>query len=86
MRIATRSPLLSANGTEMNIVRHIAFDGIAMPHLVPIDTAAPDFAPATITDAEAAAMFRACPNLFRLWEVSDLQAAILLDLLVRSCA
>lgn len=57
-----------------------------MPQLVPIDTTAPDFTPAPITDAEAAAMFRACLNLFRLWEVSDLQAAILLDLPIRSYA
>lgn len=31
-----------------------------------------------ITDAEAAAMARAVVNLFRLWEVSDREAAILL--------
>ena len=57
-----------------------------MPELVPIDISAPDFAPAPIDDAEAAAMFRACLNLFRLWGVSDLQAAILLDLPPRSYA
>jgi hypothetical protein len=38
----------------------------------------------TITDAEAAAMFRAAVNLFRLWDMTDDQAAILLDVPVRS--
>lgn len=57
-----------------------------MPLLVPIDTSTPEFVPAPITDAEAAAMFRACLNLFRLWDVSDAQAATLLDLPARSYA
>ena len=57
-----------------------------MPLLVPIDTAPPEFVPAPITDAEAAAMFRACLNLLRLWDVSDVQAATLLDLPARSYA
>jgi hypothetical protein len=55
-----------------------------MPALLPIDTAQRDFTPAPITDEEAAAMFRATANLFRLWSVSDEQAAVLLDLPVRS--
>ena len=57
-----------------------------MPELISVATASLDFAPAPITDAEAAAMFRAALNLFRLWGVSDLDAAILLDLPTRSFA
>ena len=37
------------------------------------------FTPEPITDEEAAAMFRAALNLFRLWGVNDDQAAIILD-------
>jgi uncharacterized protein (DUF2384 family) len=37
-----------------------------------------------ITEAEAAAMFRAALNLFRLWGVSDEQASQLLDLPLRT--
>jgi hypothetical protein len=44
------------------------------------------FSPEPITDAEAAAMFRACLNLFRLWGVTDDQAATLLDLPRRTFA
>ena len=55
-----------------------------MSALFPVDTVARDFAPAPITDPEAAAMFRAAINLFPLWSVTDEQAAILLDLPVRS--
>ena len=40
----------------------------------------------SITDDEAAAMFRAVVNLFRLWDMTDEQAAILLDLPPRSYA
>ena len=52
--------------------------------LRPIPTAAPEFLPAPITDEEAAAMFRAALNLFHLWTITDEQAAILLDLPVRT--
>jgi hypothetical protein len=45
-----------------------------------VKTNAPDFSPDPITDAEGAAMFRAAVNLFRLWQLTDEQAAILLDL------
>lgn len=45
-----------------------------------VQTSAPEFSPDPITDAEAAAMFRAAVNLFRLWKLSDEQAATLLDL------
>jgi hypothetical protein len=51
-----------------------------------IDTAALEFAPEPISDAEAAAMFRAVVNLFRLWRLTDEQAATLLDLPSRSYA
>ena len=51
---------------------------------LPIDTTPRDFAPAAITDAEGAAAFRAVLNLFRLWSVTDENAAILLDLPIRS--
>jgi hypothetical protein len=37
-----------------------------------------------ITQAEAGAMFRAALNLFRLWGVADEQAAVLLDMPVRT--
>jgi hypothetical protein len=55
-----------------------------MTQLLPIDTAARSFSPSPITDAEAAAMFRAAVNLFALWDITDEQAAILLDLPVRT--
>ncbi len=59
---------------------------ILMSHLIPIGTSTPDFLAAPITDAEAEAMFRACLNLFRLWKISDTEAAILLDLPPRTFA
>lgn len=50
-----------------------------------LQTAAPVFAPSSvITDEEAGAMFRAVVNLFGLWKVTEKQAAVLLDLSVRS--
>lgn len=57
-----------------------------MSSLVPVGTATPDFLPSPITDEEAAAMFRACLNLFGLWKVSDTEASILLDLPARTFA
>lgn len=57
-----------------------------MPQLVPVYTHVQDFVPASITEDEAEAMFRACMNLFRLWRVSDNEAAILLDLPARTLA
>jgi hypothetical protein len=44
------------------------------------------FSPEPITDEEAGAMFRASLNLFRLWGVTDDQAATLLDLPRRTFA
>lgn len=55
----------------------------AMPLPLP---AAPEFSGAPISDAEAAAMFRAVVNLFRLWGVTDGEAATLLDLPGRTYA
>jgi hypothetical protein len=55
-----------------------------MAALLPIDTHPLEFSPAPITDAEAAATFRAAVNLFKLWDLTDEQAGILLDLPVRS--
>ena len=52
--------------------------------LRPVDTAAPAFRPDPITQSEAAAMFRAVLNLFGKWELTDEQAATLLDMPVRS--
>ena len=54
--------------------------------LATIPTGAAPFAPAPITDAEAAAMFRAALNLFRHWQLTDAQAAVLLDLPPRTYA
>jgi len=55
-----------------------------MTALLPVDTAPRDFASTPITEEEAAAAFRAALNLFRLWSITDEQAAILLDLPIRS--
>lgn len=57
------------------------------PHsssLLRIETAPPEFDPSPITDAEAAAMFRAALNLFRLWGLSDEAAATLVDMPLRT--
>ncbi|MFC5421291.1 antitoxin Xre-like helix-turn-helix domain-containing protein [Bosea eneae] len=55
-----------------------------MSQLSPVPTAPDAFSPAAITEAEAAAMFRAAVNLFRLWSLTDEEAAVLLDQPVRS--
>ena len=52
--------------------------------LLRVETAPPDFVADPISDAEGAAMFRAAVNLFRLWGLTDEQAATLLDLPLRS--
>ena len=51
-----------------------------------VDTAPRPFVAEPITDEEAAAMFRAGLNLFRLWGVNDDQASIILDLNRRTYA
>lgn len=55
-----------------------------MTALLRVDTIAPLFRPDPITDAEAAAMFRASVNMFAKWDITDEQAATLLDLPIRS--
>jgi hypothetical protein len=55
-----------------------------MTSLQRIDTAMPDFRPAPISDAEGAAMFRAAVQLMARWGATDEQAAILLDMPLRS--
>jgi hypothetical protein len=57
-----------------------------MTTLTRIDSDAKPFSTQPVTDEEAAAMFRAVLNLFRLWDVSDEQAAIILDLNRRTYA
>jgi hypothetical protein len=51
-----------------------------------LDTEAPGFTGPAITDAEAAAMFRAALGLFRNWRLTDADAAVLLDLPGRTFA
>jgi hypothetical protein len=55
-----------------------------MTQLVAIDTAVRAFDGGPISEAEAAAMFRAAVNLFRRWRLSDEEAATLLDLSLRT--
>ena len=55
-----------------------------MPALRPVDTVTHAFRPDPVTQEEAAAMFRAAVNLFGKWELTDEQAATLLDMPVRS--
>jgi hypothetical protein len=52
--------------------------------LQPVKTATPIFRSDPITPEEAAAMFRAAVNLFGKWELTDEQAATLLDMPLRS--
>ncbi|MFA8440309.1 antitoxin Xre-like helix-turn-helix domain-containing protein [Yoonia sp.] len=52
--------------------------------LQPITTRAPDFVPDKITDAEGGAMLRAVVNLFGKWQITDEDAALLLDLPLRT--
>lgn len=55
-----------------------------MAVLTRVATEAPPFVPEPVTDAEAAAMFRAAVRLFAQWDLTDEQAATLLDMPVRS--
>ena len=52
--------------------------------LQPVDTVPDTFRPDPVTQEEASAMFRAVLNLFGKWELTDEQAATLLDMPVRS--
>ncbi|MCA3697195.1 MbcA/ParS/Xre antitoxin family protein [Aquidulcibacter sp.] len=49
-----------------------------------IETSGPAFRADPITQDEGAAMFRAALNLFDKWDVTDEQAAVLLDMPVRT--
>lgn len=55
-----------------------------MPVLQPVDTIGQAFRADPITQAEGEAMFRAALNLFGKWGITDDQAAVLLDMPVRS--
>ena len=57
-----------------------------MAVLTKVASAPNPFSPDPITDQEAAALFRASLNLFRLWDVNDDQAATILDLPRRTFA
>jgi hypothetical protein len=57
---------------------------LAVPALQPVDTLPQTFRPDPVTQEEASAMFRAVLNLFGKWDLTDEQAAILLDMPVRS--
>ena len=52
--------------------------------LQPVDTVPAAFRPDPITQDEAAAMFRTVLNLFAKWDLTDDQAAKLLDMPLRS--
>ncbi len=52
--------------------------------LRPVNTTAPDFTPDPVSDAEAGAMLRAAVQLFGKWGLTDDQAAVLLDLPLRT--
>ena len=52
--------------------------------LQPVDTHAAAFRPEPVTQEEAAAMFRAAIGLFGKWDLTDEQAATLLDMPVRT--
>jgi uncharacterized protein (DUF2384 family) len=55
--------------------------------LTEVTTGLPEgFSAEPISDEEAAAMFRAALNLFRLWDAADDQAAVLLDVPPRTFA
>lgn len=57
---------------------------IAVLTLEPIDTTSTAFRPEPVTQGEAAAMFRAALNLFGRWDLTDEQAATLVDMPVRT--
>ena len=52
--------------------------------LRPLETKAQDFIPDPITDEEGAAMLRAAFTLFGKWDITDDEAATLLDLPLRT--
>jgi len=54
--------------------------------IIPVDSEPFEASGPILTEQEAGAMFRAVLNLFRLWGVSDNEAAVLLDVPVRTYA
>ena len=57
-----------------------------MPQVVQVATQPTEFTSEPITDREAEALLRASLNLFRRWNLSDGEAAILLDVAPRTFA
>lgn len=57
-----------------------------MPRLQRVATAPAEFTPEPITDQEAGALLRACLNLFQRWDLTDSEAATLLDMAPRTLA
>lgn len=57
-----------------------------MPQVVQVATHPAEFTSEPITDREAEALLRASLNLFRRWNLSDGEAAILLDVAPRTFA
>lgn len=55
-----------------------------MTALRKVDTTPPPFAAGPISDAEGGALFRAAVNLFRLWQLTDEEAAVLVDMPART--
>ncbi|MFC4256319.1 DUF2384 domain-containing protein [Altererythrobacter xixiisoli] len=55
-----------------------------MPALQPVDFTPQGFTAQPVTQDEGAAMFRAAINLFGKWAITDDQAAVLLDMPLRS--
>jgi len=82
------------NGADRNIPCQMANSGAYsdpvpgsdMPELVSLSVTPDPFIPSQITDEEGAAMFRAGINLFGRWQLTDAQAATLLDLPPRTFA
>ena len=62
-----------------------AFYTVSGAALRPTPTAAAESSPKPITDEEAATMFRAVLNLFRLRDITDEEAATFLDQPARTC-
>jgi hypothetical protein len=78
-RVGLSGIISLAKRPDWYYISHMAIEAIQMPELVPVRIRADEFVPSPVTDQEAAAMFRACLNLFARWGLSDFQAAVLLD-------
>jgi hypothetical protein len=57
---------------------------VSSARLQRVETGPPGFDPNPLTEAEAAAMFRAALNLFQRWGLTDEQGAMLLDVPART--